>query len=228
MLTQVGRAQRGCLVRAFKPLDDERADGSRDRKDLQCRLPEIDRSSCTIAKPSIFPVKKRLAPSIKSAILLAEKGVMFSLLIVFRAIVGAAIVAITSGRSAGPIIRQFNLPMTPMKARKLAGTFRRPSFRRSGAATIVLAFAGLGSRRLQTVTVIDDDLGCSGSCNIKRLGFEQFPTIICLGDFCAVYCTETSRRSRTGALVIDPEGAYDPRLLNDRPLREPYPRSCAG
>jgi len=48
-----------------------------------------------------------------------------------------------------------------------------------------------------SVTVIDDDLGRSGSGSVER------PV-----DLCAL----------TGALVIDPDGAYDPRIVNDRLL----------
>ena len=56
--------------------------------------------------------------------------------------------------------------------------------------------------------------------------------MVCSGDIGAVYCIEASRLARdgrdwhhlidlcalAGALVIDPDGAYDPRLVNDRLL----------
>ena len=56
--------------------------------------------------------------------------------------------------------------------------------------------------------------------------------MVCSGDVGAVYCIEASRLARNGrdwhhlidlcalagALVIDPDGAYDPRLVNDRLL----------
>lgn len=82
------------------------------------------------------------------------------------------------------------------------------------------------------VTVIDDDLGRSGSGNTHRPGFERLVAMVCSGKVGAVYCIEASRLARNGrdwhhlidlcalagALVIDPDGAYDPRLVNDRLL----------
>ena len=82
------------------------------------------------------------------------------------------------------------------------------------------------------VTVIDDDLGRSGSGNTHRPGFERLVAMVCSGNVGAVYCIEASRLARNGrdwhqlidlcalagALVIDPDGAYDPRLVNDRLL----------
>ena len=81
-----------------------------------------------------------------------------------------------------------------------------------------------------SVTVIDDDLGCSGSGSVQRPGFERLVAMVCSGDVGAVYCIEASRLARNGrdwhhlidlcalagAVVIDPDGAYDPRLVNDR------------
>ena len=83
-----------------------------------------------------------------------------------------------------------------------------------------------------SVTVIDDDLGRSGSGSMQRPGFERLVAMVCSGDVGAVYCIEASRLARNGrdwhhlidlcalagALVIDPDGAYDPRLVNDRLL----------
>ena len=83
-----------------------------------------------------------------------------------------------------------------------------------------------------TVTVIDDDLGRSGSGSAHRPGFERLVAMVCSGNVGAVYCIEASRLARNGrdwhhliglcalagALVIDPDGAYDPRLVNDRLL----------
>jgi DNA invertase Pin-like site-specific DNA recombinase len=82
------------------------------------------------------------------------------------------------------------------------------------------------------VTVIDDDLGRSGSGRMERPGFERLVALVCSGDVGAVYCIEASRLARNGrdwhhlvdmcalagTLVIDPDGAYDPRLVNDRLL----------
>ena len=83
-----------------------------------------------------------------------------------------------------------------------------------------------------SVTVIDDDLGRSGSGSMQRPGFERLVALVCSGDVGAVYCIEASRLARNGrdwhhlidlcalagALVVDPDGAYDPRLVNDRLL----------
>jgi len=83
-----------------------------------------------------------------------------------------------------------------------------------------------------SVTVIDDDLGRSGSGSTHRPGFERLVAMVCSGNVGAVYCIEASRLARNGrdwhhlidlcalagALVIDPDGAYDPRLVNDRLL----------
>ena len=83
-----------------------------------------------------------------------------------------------------------------------------------------------------SVTVIDDDLGRSGSGTMERPGFERLVAMVCSGDVGAVYCIEASRLARNGrdwhhlidlcalagALVVDPDGAYDPRLVNDRLL----------
>src|SRR3954468_12726214 len=83
-----------------------------------------------------------------------------------------------------------------------------------------------------SVTVIDDDLGRSGSGLAARPGFQRLVAELCAGAVGAVFCIEASRMARngrdwhhlvdlcalTGALVIDPDGAYDPRLMNDRLL----------
>jgi DNA invertase Pin-like site-specific DNA recombinase len=83
-----------------------------------------------------------------------------------------------------------------------------------------------------SVTVIDDDLGRSGSGTMERPGFERLVALVCSGNGGAVYCIEASRLARNGrdwhhlielcalaaTLVVDPDGAYDPRLVNDRLL----------
>ena len=82
-----------------------------------------------------------------------------------------------------------------------------------------------------TVT-IDDDLGRSGSGLIERPGFQRLVAEVCTGDVGAVLCLEASRLARNGrdwhhlielcgmvgAVVIDPDGIYDPVLMNDRLL----------
>ena len=82
------------------------------------------------------------------------------------------------------------------------------------------------------VAVIDDDLGRSGSGAVGRPGFEKLVAAVCTGSVGAVFCLEASRLARNGrdwhhlidlcalvgTLVIDHDGTYDPRLVNDRLL----------
>jgi len=81
------------------------------------------------------------------------------------------------------------------------------------------------------VEVIDDDLGRSGS-GIARPGFEKLLAAICEGRVGAVVSIEASRLARNGrdwhtllefcglvgTLILDEDGAYDPRHPNDRLL----------
>jgi len=82
------------------------------------------------------------------------------------------------------------------------------------------------------VTVIDEDLGCSGSGLVERTGFEQLVGAVCAGAVGAVFCLEASRLARNGrewhhlielcgmteTVIVDPDGIYDPTLMNDRLL----------
>lgn len=84
----------------------------------------------------------------------------------------------------------------------------------------------------QTVVVIDDDLGISGTGSHERPGFARLLAAVCNGEVGAVFALEASRLARnnrdwhhlidlcvlTETLVVDAEGVYDPRLLNDRML----------
>src|SRR6202167_5805552 len=81
------------------------------------------------------------------------------------------------------------------------------------------------------VSVIDDDLGRSGS-GVNRPGFEKLLAAICEGRVGAVVSIEASRLARNGrdwhtllefcglvgTLIADEDGVYDPRLPNDRLL----------
>lgn len=83
----------------------------------------------------------------------------------------------------------------------------------------------------QDIDVIDDDLGISGS-GTRRPGFERLLRALCDGQVGAVFSIEASRLARNGrdwhtllefcsvvgALLIDAEAVYDPRLTNDRLL----------
>src|SRR5262247_4776993 len=81
------------------------------------------------------------------------------------------------------------------------------------------------------VTVIDDDLGRSGS-GVSRPGFERLLAAICEGRVGAVFAIEASRLARNGrdwhtliefcglvgTVIVDEDGIYDPRYPNDRLL----------
>ena len=83
----------------------------------------------------------------------------------------------------------------------------------------------------ENVIVIDDDLGRSGG-GAARPGFERLLAAICAGTVGAVLAIEASRLARNGrdwhtllefcavvnTLIIDEDGIYDPRLINDRLL----------
>lgn len=82
------------------------------------------------------------------------------------------------------------------------------------------------------VTVIDDDLGRSGSSIAGRVGFQRLVATVSLGQAGAVFSIEVSRFARNNrdwyqlmdlcglmnTLIVDDEGIYDPRLPNDRLL----------
>ncbi len=82
------------------------------------------------------------------------------------------------------------------------------------------------------VVVIDDDLGKSGASAAGRLGFQRLVTEVSLGRAGAVFGLEVSRLARNNrdwyqlldlcalmdTLIVDAEGLYDPRQLNDRLL----------
>ena len=83
----------------------------------------------------------------------------------------------------------------------------------------------------ENIIVIDDDLGRSGSGQL-RPGFERLIAAICAGSAGAVLAIEASRLARNGrdwhtllefcafvnSLIIDEDGVYDPRQINDRLL----------
>src|SRR4029079_11184645 len=80
------------------------------------------------------------------------------------------------------------------------------------------------------VVVIDEDLGRSGSGSQERMGFGRLLASVCQGLAGAVFALEASRLARnnrdwhhlvdlcalTETLLIDSDGIYDPRQLNDR------------
>src|SRR5258707_2879385 len=84
----------------------------------------------------------------------------------------------------------------------------------------------------QEVVVIDDDLGRTGSGLVERPGFQRLVAEVCTGEVGAVFCIEASRLARNGrdwhhlielcgmvdVVVVDPDGVYDPGIINDRLL----------
>ena len=80
--------------------------------------------------------------------------------------------------------------------------------------------------------VIDEDQGKSGSGRQARSGFGRLLTAVCQGQAGAVFALEASRLARnnrdwyhlidlcalTDTLILDGDGVYDPRGLNDRLL----------
>jgi DNA invertase Pin-like site-specific DNA recombinase len=84
----------------------------------------------------------------------------------------------------------------------------------------------------EQVVAIDEDLGRTGSGLVERPGFQRLVAEVCSGEVGAVLCIEASRLARNGrdwhylielcgmakAVVIDPDGVYDPNLTNDRLL----------
>jgi excisionase family DNA binding protein len=81
------------------------------------------------------------------------------------------------------------------------------------------------------VVVIDDDLGVSAG-GVARPGFERLLAAICAGQVGAVVSIEASRLARNGrdwhtlldfcalvgSIIVDEDGVYDPRSVNDRLL----------
>ncbi|MER8402161.1 recombinase family protein [Mesorhizobium sp. M1348] len=81
------------------------------------------------------------------------------------------------------------------------------------------------------MTVVDDDLGRSGS-GVSRRGFEKLLAAICEGCVDAVFTIEVSRMARNraglatliefcglvGTVIVDEDGIYEPRHPNDRLL----------
>jgi excisionase family DNA binding protein len=84
----------------------------------------------------------------------------------------------------------------------------------------------------QEVLVIDEDLGKSGATVAGRTGFQRLVADVSLGRAGAVFSLEVSRLARnnrdwhqllelcglTNTVIVDAEGIYDPRQLNDRLL----------
>lgn len=82
------------------------------------------------------------------------------------------------------------------------------------------------------VVIVDDDLGVSGSGKQQRPGFARLLAAVCQGEVGAVFALEASRLARnnrdwhhmidlcamTDTLIVDDDGVYDPRLINDRLL----------
>lgn len=59
----------------------------------------------------------------------------------------------------------------------------------------------------QEVTVIDEDLGRSGSGLVERPGFQRLVAEVCSGEVGAVFCVEASRLARNGRRLAPPDRA---------------------
>ena len=82
------------------------------------------------------------------------------------------------------------------------------------------------------VEIVDDDLGTTGSGTRERPGFVRLLAAVCAGGVGAVLAAEASRLARnsrdwhhlidlcalTSTVLVDHDGIYDPKLLNDRLL----------
>src|SRR5437667_9479849 len=128
--------------------------------------------------------------------------------------------------------------ITPDHLRRQAVVYVRQS-------TVIQAIYNLESQRRQynlaeyahtlgftDVVTIDEDLGKSGSGLVERPGFQRLVAEVCGGQMGAVLCIEASRLARNGrdwhhliemcglvgSVVVDPDGVYDPNLINDRLL----------
>src|ERR1700752_4657135 len=114
----------------------------------------------------------------------------------------------------------------------MCGNPRRTKFAtmwkaKSGNTTLADRAKQLGFAK---VIVIDDDLGRSGGGTHERPGFGRLLAAVCQGIAGAVFALEASRLARnnrdwhhlvdlcalTETLLIDCDGIYDPRQLNDR------------
>lgn len=72
-------------------------------------------------------------------------------------------------------------------------------------------------------------LGDRAPASSTRPGFQRLVADVCTGNVGAVFCIEASRLARkdrdwhhlidlcalVGTLIVDPDGVYDPRLMND-------------
>jgi len=62
-----------------------------------------------------------------------------------------------------------------------------------------------------SVTVVDDDLGRSGSGSVERPGFEKLAAAVCTGTVGAVFCIEASRKGHDGLVaLVEHELGLDP------------------
>ena len=82
------------------------------------------------------------------------------------------------------------------------------------------------------VVTIDEDLGRSACGLVERPGFQRLVAEVCSGVVGAVFCIEASRLARNGrewhyliemcgmvgTILVDPDGVYDPSIINDRLL----------
>src|ERR1700684_3659082 len=123
---------------------------------------------------------------------------------------------------------------------RLAVVYLRPSSMtqvRPHTESTILQY-GLGGEAVRLgwarvdVVVIDTDLGVSGKWGVAREGYTELVSKVCSGQVGAILGIEISRLARSNAevarlmefaaitetLLIDADGVYDPRDVNDRML----------
>jgi Resolvase, N terminal domain len=103
---------------------------------------------------------------------------------------------------------------------------------RSGSSTVGRPPPAPPIRAITGSALIDEDLGKSGATAAGRTGFQRLVAEVSLGHAGAVLGLEVSRLARNNrdwyrlldlcglmnTLIVDAEGVYDPRQLNDRLL----------
>src|ERR1035441_588170 len=141
-------------------------------------------------------------------------------------------------RSRNPKEEAMNSKLTPERLRKKAIVYVRqskPSQLINNQESQRLQYGLVDRARawgFQQITVIDEDLGRTGSGLVERPGFQRLVSEVLSEEVGAVFCLEASRLARNGrdwhhlielcgmlgAVLADPDGIYDPMLLNDRLL----------
>src|SRR5208283_5993032 len=141
-------------------------------------------------------------------------------------------------RSRNPKEEEMNSKLPPERLRKKAIVYVRqskPSQLINNQESQHLQYGLVDRARawgFQQITVIDDDVGRTGSGLVERPGFQRLVSEVLSEEVGAVFCLEASRLARNGrdwhhlielcglvgALVVDADGIYNPAKPNDRLL----------